>query len=427
VAYDVPGNTDNASETLKAEWNKEITKEFDRQLGPDGFPDAARFLKRHPEDVQGAGPPSNAVHWPGAPAEPRFCIDVSWAAKLADWGVRGRHSFHNEYCEYGLVFRSDAPGRIRPKRFIATTELPEYWVTAATHEPDFVRQMVKDVLGVAPDFTELYGAEGSDPSKLSPARRRVLFATNVAGNLNNRELMDAGVPRDPVGALNTKNVLFMSHPINGLDDLIYVVTFGARPYAVKEGGSWRRARLHEIFRSQGTTHLACRNADPGAAQGAYDQVARSIHPTTGKVRGSEIAFANPLGMYINAFATGDFTFNDNPLPTAWIKRTRGKNGLFQRLEFGPSDAEPQFLGDIMVQEVAGEPEPLTSGYLVAKRIEVGPNVVIGTETEFTTDLVEIPAVPESLDCSMADVCAFVRREKVAYEAEHAGIPFRGRL
>lgn len=97
------------------------------------------------------------------------------------------------------------------------------------------------------------------------------------------------------------------------------------------------------------------------------------------------------------------------------------------MEFGPSDVEPQFLDDILVEEVAGKPEPLTSGYLVAKRIEVGPNVVIGTEKEFTTSLVQIPAVPGSLDCSQAAVCDFVRRERAAYEAEHQVVPFRGRV
>jgi hypothetical protein len=237
--------------------------------------------------------------------------------------------------------------------------------------------------------------------------------------------MNAQVPRNPIGDLNTKNVLFMSHPINGLDDLIYIVAFGARAYAVGEGGHWRRARLPEIFRSQGVTHLACRNADPGAAQGAYDQAVRSINPATGKPRGAQIAFANPLGMYINAFNEGDFSYNGNPVPAAWIKRRRGANGLCQRLELGPSDAESQFLDDIRIEEVAGDPQPLTSGYVVAKRIEVGPRVVIGTEAEFNTSFVEVNASPGSLDCSQAEVCNSVRDEQTAYEAEHNIIAPRG--
>jgi len=101
--------------------------------------------------------------------------------------------------------------------------------------------------------------------------------------------------------------------------------------------------------------------------------------------------------------------------------------LCQRLEFGPPDAEPQFLDDILVEEIAGEPQPLTSGYLVAKRIEVGPNVVIGSESEFNAQFIKIDASPGSLDCSQADICKIVRDEKAAYEAEHSVVGPRGPL
>jgi hypothetical protein len=132
-------------------------------------------------------------------------------------------------------------------------------------------------------------------------------------------------------------------------------------------------------------------------------------------------------MYIHTFASDDFTYQGNPVPTEWIKRRRGQPGLSQRLEFGPSDAEPIFLDDIFVEEIAGNPQPLKSGYLVAKRIEVGPNVVIGSETEFAPPYIEIPASPGALDCSQADVCQFVQREKDAYEAEHGTMALRGAI
>jgi hypothetical protein len=237
-------------------------------------------------------------------------------------GIRGRHSFHNEYCEFRLVYATDANGKARPKRFVATTELPEYWMTLAVHDPEFSRQTVNDVLGFTPSFTDLYGPQGAQPHALTPLQRRIQFATYVAGNLRNPELEQAGVPSNPVGDLNTKNVLFMSRPINGLDDLIYIVAFGARAYAVREGAHAREATLHEIFRSQDVTHLACRNADPGAGQGAYNQLMRSINAATGKFRGAEIAFANPLGMYINAFTSDDFTFNDNSIPASFAVSVR---------------------------------------------------------------------------------------------------------
>ncbi len=295
------------------------------------------------------------------------------------------------------------------------------------HEPEFLRETVRSVLGIMPAFTDLYGPQGGQPDALTARQRRLLFATYVSGNLRSQELMDAGVPDSPIGDINTKNVLFMSHGINGLDDLIYIVAFGARPYAVRQGGTFRRATLHEMFRSQDAIQLACRNADPGAAQAAYDQVVRSIDAATGRFRGAEIAFANPLGMYINAFIDGDFKFNGKAVPAHWIIRRRGSAGMFQRLELGPPDDEPHFLDDISVEEIAGQPQPLTSGYLIVKRIEVGPNVVIGPVKDFNRPLVTVPANSAALDCANADICTFVRREQAAYEAARTSAGPRGRM
>jgi hypothetical protein len=78
-----------------------------------------------------------------------------------------------------LVYATDSQGKIRPKRFVATTELPEYWVTIATHEPDFLKQAVHDVIGIVPEFTDLYGPQGANPQSLSPQQRRVLFALSL--------------------------------------------------------------------------------------------------------------------------------------------------------------------------------------------------------------------------------------------------------
>jgi len=57
----------------------------------------------------------------------------------------------------------------------------------------------------------------------------IAFSTLVAGHGNDGKLVAAGVPAQPTGRLNTDNALFMTHPINGLDDLLYIVMFGAKP------------------------------------------------------------------------------------------------------------------------------------------------------------------------------------------------------
>jgi hypothetical protein len=424
VTYDSPGFADSASAAVLAAWNQEIQSTFTSLRGDPDLARSTPYLLPDPANVP--GPPVDAVHWPGDPAEPRFCLNAAWAQKLSDWGVRGRHLFHNEYCEYAVILRPDAAGRMRPKRFTATTELAEWWTIVATHDPTLLRQMATEVLGTEPSFADLYGGGVTLPATLSPQQRRIRFASQVAGNGQHKDLEAAGVLADPIGDLNTRNALFMSHQINGLDDLIYIVMFGAQPYAVRSGGAYRRARLHEIFQAQGATQLACRNADPAAAQGAYDQVLRSIAPDGATARGCQLAFANPIGMYIRSFNGAGLTYNDDAVPASWTKLRRGKPGFEQRLEFGPPDDEPVFLDDVLVEQGA-EQTPLIGGYQLVARIEVGPKVLIGPEREFVPAIAEIPESTQSLVCSQAEVCTErVGPAKTAYENEHRPPSPRGR-
>ena len=69
-----------------------------------------------------------------------------------------------------------------------------------------------------------YGVD--DPHALVESRREALFRRHLAGD-------DDG---EPDGALNRANALFISNAINGLDDLIFIVMFGAKPYVVPPTG-----------------------------------------------------------------------------------------------------------------------------------------------------------------------------------------------
>lgn len=420
MAYDAPGFADSVSAAVLAAWNTEIQKTFDglRQRQPGSLP----FFLDQPSL---GGAPVDAVKWPADPAEPRFCIDASWAQKLSDWGVKGRHLFHNEYCEYAMTLGVDAAGKARPKRFSATTELPEWWMTVATHDPAKLRDMAKEVLGTAPAYTDLYGPGVTDPAKLSATQRRIRFAIYVAGHGQHTDLIQAKVPREPIGDLNTKNALFMSHYINGLDDLVYIVMFGAHPYAVKTaGGGFRLAELREIFREADAEVLACRNADPAAAQGAYDAVMKSLSADGKTAKGSQIALANPIGMYVRSFKSAGLTWKDKPVPASWIKLWRGKKGFEQRLEFGPPEGEEGFLDEIMVEEGA-EKKPLTGGYQLAGRIEVGPKLLLGPERDFAPALEVIAEDLAEIKCSASKACKEIAQAREEYEKEHAGKTPRG--
>jgi hypothetical protein len=403
VPYDVPGRADEVSEELVRHWNETIAAAYDSQ-------DASlksRFFELDWERLRDPEP-TDGIKWPGDPAEPSFCIDDQAAQVLSDWGREGRHALHNEYCEYAVESRRDATGRLRPKRVQVTTELREYWSCVAVRDPDRVRAMAAMVLGSEPAWEELFGV--SDPISLSEDEREVAFGHAVAGHGNDPRLEDAGVPAQPTGALNTENALFMTHPINGLDDLLYIVLFGAKPYAIRERGELRRASRDDIFTAFGVEQLACRHADPAAALGAYGAA----------FAGKQVAFANPLGMYLREPNLEVFTYRAESLPSEWVRFGRGQDGMHQRLVFGPPDEHDAFLDEITVAVGATE-KPLLGGYQLLRELEVGPLVLVGEgEPVAESEWEVLPQVREPISCNAAAVCRGIRELKRRYDAEHLG-------
>ena len=395
MEYTAPGNADQLSQELLEQWNQTIADSYQSLSSLH-----SRFFVIDPAQL------SNAVEvpvsWFGDPAEPAFCFDEEIAQKLSDWGVKGRHTLQNEYCEYNIVQQKDAQGRWRPKRVEVTTELREYWVCIAMFDPDKLRSMVQEVLKFEPSWQELYGDQ--NPHQLSPAARKIQFSIHVAGHGNDDTLASAGVPAQPIGSLNRDHALFMTHPINGLDDLIYIVMFGARPYARMTPNGRQPALKEQIFRRFGVEHLACRHADPAAATAAHQQA----------YQGKQVAFANPLGVYINGFTKNVFRYNNAVVPDDWVILSRGN----QRLEFGPPDSEDIFLDDITVAEGAAE-HALLGGYDIAKRTEVGPVVRITQSGQIADDeFIILEEDTRPIRCQEAGICQLITRLKNEYEQEH---------
>lgn len=402
MGYASPGRADQLSDELVSRWNDQINSAY-QALEPSL---GSRFFSLDPAAVSGSI--TVQVGWFGDPAEPRFCLDPQSAQQLSDWGIRGRHQLHNEYCEYAVVTATDTQGTVRPKRVQITTELPEYWLIVATWAPSTVRDMAEQVLGVQPAWHELYGPGVTDPDQLSPQQRKVGFATQVAGNVGDRQLQDANVPELPIGALNTANALFMTHPINGLDDLLYIVLFGAQPYARRTPAGVEPASREEIFRDRGVEHLACRHADPAAAMAAAGAA----------FEGRTVAFADPLGMYLKSFTSEVFTVDGLPIPAEWVRFSRGEPDRFQRLDFGPGDDDPRFLDDITIVLGASE-TPLTGGYQVVQQLEVGPFVLLGSESPVAEDeYVVVQGGQQPIRCNEAAVCRSIVALKAAYDQAH---------
>jgi hypothetical protein len=399
MAYSVPGKADDLGPTLVGLWNEAIQATWDSMASLQ-----SRFMTLDPAELK--EPVHAVVKWFGDPAEPQFCIDEETARALSDWSLRGRHALHNEYCEYAVIHRRDGAGKLRPKRVQVTTELREYWSTIAVADPDTMREMATRTLGFEPSWNDLYGIP--DPSAVDESAREIAFGHAVAGHGSHEHLVNAGVPAQPTGSLNTDSALFMTHPINGLDDLIYIVLFGAHPYTVRDGDGRRAATREEIFISEGVEHLACRHADPAAAVGAHGAA----------MEGRTVAFADPLGMYLQSLAQDLFLIRGEVVPDAWVRWGRGLEDMRQRLEFGPGDDDDEFLDDIVVAEGASE-EPLTGGYQLLKQVEIGPRVIAGPISEVgEKEFKDLDLPKATIECREADVCDQMATLKAEYDRQH---------
>lgn len=372
--FQSPGLADpDVNDATLVAWNAQITDLIDgHSVSP--------FFVLDPSDIEN-GQIANSVKWPGNPREPLDCVGEELAVQLSDWGWPGRAELHNEYLEYSLIMRPDSIGNVRPKRFVATTELMEWWRTMAVFDMPYFLSLVKKITGNAYSSEELFGIPESHWNDLGTAPREALFMRRLVGN---------GRAQPPEHPLNIDHVLFMAENINGLNDLIFVVHFGSFPYAINEGGIRRRARLEEIFLSVDRSDLFCRNADPGAAQGAYDQ---AYIDGSNPPQGRALAFADPVGMYMRTLTTTDLRIDGETVPDDWTRFSRGASDMPMRLEFGPDDDDPRFLDDIKVGTGSGA--EAVSGYFLAREIEVGPLVVIAKDARpiSNAEFKDIPAVP----------------------------------
>ena len=199
----------------------------------------------------------------------------------------------------------------------------------------------------------------------------------------------------------------MTHPINGIDDLIYVVLFGAHAYAVGEGEGRRRASGDDVFTAFAVAHLACNHSDPTISLGTYDVV----------FDGAQVAIADPLGMYIRRPNLELFAYRREPPPAEWVRFGRGAEGHFQRLVFVPPDDHEAFLDDITISVGAAD-EPLTGGYQLLRELEIGPYLLFGETDPIADDEWEVLApAPAPIACDEAQSCRPVHVAR--YAAEHA--------
>lgn len=389
--YQSPGHVDALSKTLLSRWNTVIRTVYE---GLQSY--QSRFFALNPAEI--GQPEATAITWFADPATPASCKDIDIARQLADWGVRGRQALHDEYCEYHIVYRTDQQGKQRPKRVHVTTELREYWTMLAMASPTKLRNVAAEVLGYVPSWQDLYGV--ADPLKLSESARELAFSTQNAGHGGRADLQKKGVPAQPIGKLNTDNLLFMTSPVNGLDDLLFIFMFGAHPYATRVDGQLERATKEQIFRYHQTEEFACRHADPAASMSAYNAV----------FDGRPVAFADPVGLYMHTFASNAFSYQGRDIPDKWVRFSRGR----QRLEFGPGDDEAIFLDDLMVA-LGGDEYPVTGGFQVVQQLEIGPAMLFGDPIPVhDDDYIVLNTSADPIRCNESKTCEQVDALHKAY-------------
>lgn len=406
--YAAPGfvsDLDGRHKLISA-WNQTIAQAWSD--GAEDFLDPSGSLA-NVSALPIAGMPT-PILWSPVPRQVVACLGRSRAIRLCDAehlpgaptdSLRSGREWHNEYCEYRVIMANDR-GRRRPKRVELTTELREYWETLAVEDPEQALHVAQEVLAdrtVSP--MDLYGVP--NPVRLSREQRRDEFVRRSAGSAlrSNRTV--------PSGPLNRERALFMCHPINGLDDLAYILTLGAQPYFRIIRGARAAAPLPWLFLDTSLLRHSpeamaalrdtyCRHSDPAAVAASY-QVAFG---------GGRIALADPPGVYMRPedFDLAALRYQDQPLDPSWVQWSRPAQGpRHQRLVIGPpDDAEDVFLDDIQVCRGGGaEPTKLEGGYQILELLSVGPEVTLqldansGSIRQHEADL-QLQPLLESIHC-----------------------------
>ncbi|MEM9127625.1 MAG: hypothetical protein AAGB28_17680 [Pseudomonadota bacterium] len=373
--FQSPGLADShVNQVALSAWNARVAGLINRQ-------GVSPFMVLDPRDIRN-GQNSKGFRWSANPREPLDCLGAELATKLCDLGWSGRAELHNEYLEYGLVMRPDSTGRLRPKRFVATTELMEWWMTMAVFDLEYFLTAAEAVSGRLCDPEEIFGVSTSAWAHWDIAARKACFQRRLVGKSSDTS------PEHP---LNVEHLLFMSNRHNRLKDMILAMHAGSFPYVVPQAGDKRiAARLDEVFSFLNKPEYLGRNATSTVAQRAHHL---AYIPSVERPQGRAFAFSDPLGVYIRSFASDRLSIDGSAIPTDWVRYSRGASGMPMRLEFGPDDQDPRFLDNVQLGQ--GSIARFISGYALSQLIEVGPLVTVAAERRPITqvEFVPTPALP----------------------------------
>lgn len=280
-----------------------------------------------------------------------------------------------------------------PTRFELTTELGDYWVLLARHQPERLVELVADFAGMPSlDLTDIFGEPdarlGGTPEEI---RAEVCSRRFLGRSLNDEQW------RGRPGPFNSgeRAITCLSRSDNSLVALIKLVVASAIPLLIRDRVD---GELRFPSASEATPELAedsaqdCRASDPLVAE-------RIVRLTT---EGRPIRFDDPVGVYIVAVQSQDLLDpGGQPIPDEWVQRTRQgpplSDGLarHQRLTLEiPKDAD--FKLSEVVSRRSGE--TIQSGAQIAELVELAVYVRVG-------DIGSIPEEPKLLPLTDPAPCA----------------------
>ena len=348
----------------------------------------------------GKADPSNATElrvpdWPAVPVRARACLGAARADRLCDArapsGETGRSLFQEEYAEWRVLRDEDGP-----TRFELTTELGEYWVLLARHQPERLVDLVAEFAGVPSlNPAEVFGEFDPGSTDDSGDIRAEAFSRRFLG----RSLSDT-TWRGPLGPLNNgeRAITCLSRGDNSLSALVKLVVASAVPLLIRdrEDGELRFPSGGEaipvlVEQVEGAAQ-DCRASDPLIAE-------RIVRVAT---EGRPIRFDDPIGVYIDAVQHQDLLGPDGqPIPDEWVTRTRQGTPLpdglprHQRVTLEVPNEEGFKLSDVTSRRTG---EKIQWGAQLAELVELAAYVRVGAAGS-------IPAKPRVLPSSDPEPCA----------------------
>lgn len=370
-----PGNLTDLTGAGQQEWDNSLASAHQQAISDSG---TRHFLSQ--PDATMTQPPAT-VDWDGIPIRVQTCLKSrSKAMKLSDWttgkGDLGRSLCHEEYMEWRVV-RNPAN---KITRIEITTEVQEYWITLARHNPTKLLALVARFAGEqSVPVQDVYGTVNPNLPGVTPAQREQGFRSMM--------LPVNGPPRSPYNN-GQKAICFLYQSVNALGAAVTLAAFAAFPLAAAVGttGQTRPLTGAEAIALGKQQAVDCRNSDPTIVGALIGQA----------FNGKKIALDDPAGIYIMNVDAGRLRQPDNqtPVPPEWFNLQRGTPSAdgkqrFQRLVFEvPSDL-PFVVGDLIDSQTG---ENIEFGWQVAQLVKVGLYVQIGGNVAGDPDVVALKPI-----------------------------------